>query len=255
MSMSETYPALPPPRDYVIDKEFKEMVDRKKIPYQGKRDSRGHDASSITDCPRALWYRWKGYPRPPESRADFQTNRGMIGKAVEYGIIRWFSYATGLRAEQSYHFDREWGVGGSVDVVIPLDGQEIPLEIKSVDTYTNSGQRTTDGPKDDAFYQLQIYLWLMGAPYGYLIYYDIAKVERWWAFRVMPQPDAIDWIKARIRLLDAIYAKDVPPARPVDNPMKYWRCNFCPYIRPCWLGTAFDTSPRATDPEPVELIP
>ena len=221
-----------------VDPGFKTLVDEKRVPHDFglTRYPRSAEASSLTDCERKLWYRWHGVP--PERPNDFSANRGAVGKAVEYQILRWLALAGILRNEQVYLYDPMLELSGIIDAVVePEPGTFNPLEIKSVDVEgTKSGYRTKREPKEDAYVQLQAYLLMTDTEAGYLIYYDIGKLADWWAFRVPRSDEATTWIGQRCSDLSRMMPLPTPPPRPgaITSPSEYWRCGFCPYAGRCF---------------------
>lgn len=168
-------------------------------PYDFKRVS----PSMINDyeyCPRLLWLQAK-------EGKKFLTRRSMIalvrGRLLHERYERALSGAEDVIAEYKIEVDDMVGV---VDLIFKRNGKLIPIELK-----------TGSISREAHVKQLQIYIELLGADFGYLVYRNrVERVERNQSVLVV-----LDEMKRLLRSPD-------PP------PMLGSQCRYCPFKEICY---------------------
>jgi len=181
-----------------------------------KRTNRPRDhlwASELGTCARAVWLNWH-YPRPHDD--DFSQHRGALGHAVEEVLASKLSRML-IAREVSFNESR---VSGRTDFVVYLEGQQIPVELKS----TYAFQRMLADPRESHVLQLLWYIQQLGVPFGLLVYFDLSNYAgnsgHWSALRI-PRDDAR--LEIRIGQLWMAVHSAVEPA--CESPEeKCWDC-------------------------------
>nr|KJR74469.1 MAG: CRISPR-associated protein Cas4 [Thermoproteus sp. AZ2] len=169
------------------------------VPYDFKRVS----PSMVGDyeyCPRLLWLQAK-------LGKKLLTRRSLIalvrGRLLHERYERVVAAADEVLAEYKVEIGELVGV---VDLVFKRGERLVPVEVKSGLSSRSAHVK-----------QLQIYIELLGAPFGYLVYRN--KVDR-----VERDPSALDIL----REIKAIVESPVPPPKASSS-----RCRTCPFKQIC----------------------
>ncbi|MBP1449365.1 MAG: CRISPR-associated protein Cas4 [Thermoproteus sp.] len=169
------------------------------VAYDFKRVS----PSMINDyeyCPRLLWLQAK-------EGKKFLTRRSLV--ALVRGRLFHERYERALSNVEDIIAEYKIEVGdmvGVVDLIFKRNGKLIPIEVKS-----------GLAPKEAHVKQLQIYIELLGADFGYLVYRNrVERVERNQSVLVV-----LDEIKRLLRSPD-------PP------PVQGSQCRYCPFKEVCY---------------------
>jgi len=96
-------------------------------------------------------------------------------------------------------------------------------------------------PKEEHIRQAQIYLWGLGVYYhqslllkGAIIYYENRDTLEHLAFEVLPDPQAMDALLARVKaMLDGLEQDRLPEDY---LPPDHWAHRYCPYLEVCTPG-------------------
>lgn len=169
------------------------------VPYDFKRVS----PSMIGDyeyCPRLLWLQAK-------LNKKLLTRRSLValvrGRLLHERYERMVAAADEVLAEYKVEIGDLVGV---VDLVFKRGGRLVPVEVKSGLSSRSAHAR-----------QLQIYIELLGAPFGYLVYRN--KVDR-----VERDSSAL----AILREIKAVVESPTPPPRAPPS-----KCRTCPFKQIC----------------------
>ena len=175
-------------------------------------------ASSLGACRKSVWTEWN-HPRPHDD--DFEQHRGALGHAVEDNmaaklkrviVAREVSFTTPL-------------ISGRADFVVRLErgGPMIPVECKS----TTAFDWSMKDPKRAHVLQTQFYVSQTDAPFGILLYYNLAN---WggqmghWGTLYVPRDDA--GLQSRAELLWAdVHGTDAPACENPGEKNGCWDCN------------------------------
>ncbi len=170
---------------------------------------------AVQPCPRQSYFN-RLYPRPP-------TIASVLGQYLHTLLQEQF---------KSLGYDIEVGVGldlgefklvGKADVVAEDEHGTHIVEIKSVGMLPNT-------PRETHIRQLQIYMQLLQAERGTLLYVSRNKGNIK-LFDIKPDPQSLEFAITNARVLwEALNSRVPPPAH-----RGAW-CVFCPHRKRCWLA-------------------
>ena len=169
-------------------------------------------ASELGGCARSVWHSWR-HPRPHDD--SFDKGRGALGHAAEEMLAPQLEPLTVAR-EVSFTNTK---VSGRVDFVLHVDGEQIPLELKS----TFGFDLALAKPYPSNVYQACWYAQQMRAPYALLCYLNLGNwggKTGMWATLKIPRMDKELEVETE-RLWEVVH-QDVEPS--CENPGDCFLC-------------------------------
>jgi len=195
------------PSSFIIDKLFKKIIEEKRE-HERKEDT--YWVSDLVMCPQKRVYSLSF----PELTFNLNINT-ITGTILHEGLEKMIKDIFGDQAlveeevEKTVTIDnRTIRITGRPDVIIIDNNEKIPIEIKTVNGYSEL-------PFEHHAEQLKVYLWLLGVRRGYLLY-------------KLPEGFAEFVIEANVTDDDIIkYIKDG------KKPRYDWECKYCPFATFC----------------------
>lgn len=145
-----------------------------------------HWASDARKCIRQQWFAWHGIP----STESFDIDGEQImadGRVIEDNVVQRWRRVKPYVKPQAHVIDLEHRFSGYVDLLVPEDGIDIPVEVKTSKDWGRDGKKcsacgayvpgdpdawTKFIPSKSHQGQLQLYMHVLGVPYGYLHYHN-----------------------------------------------------------------------------------
>lgn len=198
-----------------------------------ERVRQAHFPSDLTDCMRKRWYNFKGYSETDDF--TFQSKCTLaLGSLFDDLIVKMSMRArVYVEDELSFGFNipgLKYPVSGRIDIVIEEpDGSYVPAEVKTTksSSFYDQEYKWANGkgksffpgavsePKLAHVVQVMTYIYKLGVPYGYLIYFckdnsDMCVHKVYWSQEIF------DWAMKDARLLEDYLALDTVPPRPEE---------------------------------------
>lgn len=184
--------------------DLQAVVDAAKVGKYERKTSRPRDrlyASELGSCARAVWSNWRR-PRPHD--AEFERGRGMLGHAGEW-VMKQHLAPIFLAEEVSFTNHR---VSGRADFFIRIDGEQIPVEVKT----TYAFDLSLGKPYPSHILQAAFYAMADDDPYALVVYLSLGNwggnSGKWAALKV-PRMD--ESLNARIDVLWDVVHNDEEP--------------------------------------------
>ncbi len=186
-------------------------------PYRPPHPNIVYVTEAVRPCLRQAYFN-RLYPSPP-------TIAAIVGEYL-HNILEEAFARLGLKTEVGLAVDLgEFKLAGRADAVLENDEGNVEdvVEIKTVG-------KLPERPESTHVRQLQVYLELLEAPKGTLLYIDRNRGHAK-LFTIRPDPGALELAKENARILWEALNSHTPP-----NPRQGAWCVFCPHRRRCWAA-------------------
>jgi hypothetical protein len=245
-----------------------------------------HFAYDTAKCLREQWYGWMGIPvtNPMEDSVRRQQDAGKIYEAWLKEDIKKSGLWSGDEVSVS---TAEPIASARIDVIFDMDAlkhfydmhkidlglardlpetksQVIPVEIKSVRTFAFEGGKDSHGYKDQPMWahycQIQLYLYMTDAPFGFLIYINREDANKS-SHLVMYDEPLIHKLVDRQRALDWFVKNNTCPDR--EGAITFGdkgglklprRCGICDWVYYDWFNEIWENGTRAEKSKMMSAI-
>lgn len=203
---------------------LKELINQFYIDGFKERDKHHFYITDAGKCPRAIYFRFKKYPRKePEPRVlrifehgDY-THMKIMSTLFSLGIVR----------AAEIKIPSQEIIGGRADAIVGLDGKPYVLEIKSSSQYKFNNLEASE---PDHLKQIQLYLHYFKVPQGILLYED-KNTQALKEFLVKYDPNLVQDVLKKFEILKDQIERDIIP--PIPKDIEPWRCKYCEYREIC----------------------
>ncbi len=156
----------------------------------------------------------------------------LVGYAKEAGILV-SEEEEGWWEDPPYHF--------YIDMIVNLDGEILPVEIKSIGQTGYDNRLSYDKPKVDHRMQLMLYLYFKGYTKG-IVLYECKNDQEFAAFEVTLDVAEVEKMLTKKRKAYADYQAGILPKRPAKSPSSS-TCTYCELKDICWKGWPDNLAP------------
>lgn len=206
---------------------LKELIDKFYLDQQRNKIQERFYITDVGKCNRAIFFKFKNVPR----------------KKLEPRILRIFDHGEQLhRNIFSILYRLKIGVtteipipaqeivGGRADAILCLNNENYVLDIKSINS---SIFKNLTSPREENYYQIQLYLHFFQIKKGILLYIDKDQQEMK-EFLVEYNPEICQRLLNNFKLIQEKINSNIIPAVLPDYPNN-WQCNYCQFKEICDL--------------------
>jgi len=216
---------------------LKELIDKFYLDREKERKERRDKErtqfyiSEAGRCPRNVFFKFK---RVPAREMEAERLRLLEhGDYIHQLVLRpLFS----LRLIRSTEVDipPQEIIKGRADAIISINGQPHVLDIKSISGRMNLEKMTE--PKQEDYYQIQLYLHYFGIKKGILLYMN-KDTQELKEFPIDYSDGLTKQLLTNFETLKSKIEKNIIPQRLVDYPTN-WQCSYCEFREICDLALA-----------------
>jgi len=197
------------------------------------KKSAGFAPSNTNNCARFLGYRLKGF----ETVVNFPGQVLRIfdqGHDVEARLIKYLTELGMVKKSQMNLVRNNPPIDCYLDILIDYDGNEVPIEVKSISNEGFVYRKATHKPKDEHYRQLQIYMDIGGWDRGILYYVNKNNNEHL-PLLVEKNQDFLDKLYNRWNAIFDAHKRGELSVRPYKQTSK--KCKECSAFDYCWKDT------------------
>ncbi len=177
-------------------------------------------------CPRNIFFRFK---RAPSREMEAERLRLLEhGNYIHQLVLRPLFSLRLVRATE-IDIPPQEVVKGRADAIISINGEPWVLDIKSISGRINL-ERMTE-PKQEDYYQIQLYLHYFGIKKGILLYMN-KDTQELKEFGVDYNNELVKQLLANFENLKSKIKSNIIPARLSDYPNN-WQCAYCEFRNIC----------------------
>lgn len=203
---------------------IKEKIDAFYLNRQRGKESNNLYVSDAGKCPRAIYFRIKGYAKKEmDARVLRLLDHGDHTHLRIMGVL----FSLGIVRASEVEIPSKETIGGRADAIVSLNNHLYVLEIKSVN---KAAFNKLEKPNPDHAKQLQLYLHYFKLGDGVIIY-ECKDTQDIKEFVVSYDKEEVDAILKDFEEIKKRINANVVPEIP-DN-MEKWRCDYCPYGEEC----------------------
>jgi hypothetical protein len=194
------------------------------------KKSAGFAPSNTNTCARFLGYRLRGF----EAKTDFAGQLLRIfdqGHDVEARLIKYFTELGMVKRSQMNLVRNNPPIDCFLDILVDFDGNELPIEVKSISNEGFVYRKASHKPKDEHYRQLQIYMDIGGWDCGILYYVNKNNNEHLPILVVKDQP-FLDKLYKRWNAIFEANKRGELSIRPFKQTSK--KCRECDAFDYCW---------------------
>lgn len=196
----------------------------------GFKKSPSFAPSNNNNCPRYLGYRLRGFEQ--ETKFSGQTLRIFDnGNDVEARLIQYLKSMHILKDSQVELYLNDPPIRAFLDILIELDGIEMPIEVKSISDPGFNARKKVHKPKEEHYRQLQVYLDIGDWKKGILLYVNRSNNELL-PILVDRNQEYIERLYLRWRGVKEAHDRGELSVRPFKKTSS--KCKTCPAFDYCW---------------------
>jgi len=203
---------------------IKEKIDDFYLSRQEERESEHIYVSEAGKCPRAVYFRIKGYAKKAmDARILRLLDHGGYTHLRIMGVL----FSLGIVRASEIEIPSKELVSGRADAIVSLNNHLYVVEIKSVN---RTAFNKLEEPDVDHLKQLQLYLHYFNINDGIIIY-ECKDTQDIKEFAVSYNKEEVDAMLEEFKKLKKKIESNIIPEIPKD--IEKWRCDYCPYAEEC----------------------
>ena len=182
--------------------------------------------SEVDSCPRALFYKMKGYPKEPFTPTTYRkldngdyVHRRIMSMLLSLGIV----VAAEIRIPEDKIFH------GRADAIVSIDDELYVLEIKSANKYAFEKM---DRPDPAHLKQVQLYMHYFKIDRG-IILVENKNDQELKEFTVHRDEKLLSEISHTFQNLKEMVSTNTIPPKPNYGRSDKWRCDYCAFRETC----------------------
>lgn len=203
---------------------IKEKIDAFYLNRRGEKESSNLYVSDAGKCPRAIYFRAKGYAKKAmDARVLRLLDHGGYTHLRIMGVL----FSQGIVRASEVEVPPQEMIGGRADAIVSLNNRLYVLEIKSVN---KAAFNKLEKPNPDHVKQLQLYLHYFKLKDGIIIY-ECKDTQNIKEFAVSYDQEGVSLILKDFEGLKRNINEGIVPEIPGE--IEKWRCDYCPYAEEC----------------------
>ena len=218
-----------------IREGLREQFPKRQVVKQKRNFSPSKIAFGGGKCPRYWYYNFEGGHEQVDTgdyKSQLKRLFGIVNHEALQGAINQEKYPSWVMEVQVTSEDPP--IFGYVDI---LDREyNVPIEIKNTDAAKFRKAKDSNVAEESHLVQLLIYMRLLKARQGVLLYVNRETLEIH-AFPIMLTQERKDYIDGLFKWMQQVreaYKNEQKPERPEGFSKDGWPCKWCPFKETCW---------------------
>lgn len=206
---------------------LKELIDKF---YLNQQENRIQERFYITDagkCNRAIFFKFKNAPR---KKIDPRLLRIYDHGDQLHRNIFSILYRLKIGVATEVTIPAQEIISGRADAILTINSENYVLDIKSINS---SIFKTLTTPKEENYYQIQLYLYFFQIKKGIILYIDKDQQEIK-EFIIEYNPEICQRLLDNFKILQEKISSNIVPSV-LDNYPSNWQCNYCQFREICDL--------------------
>lgn len=207
---------------------LKELIDKF---YLNQQENRIQERFYITDagkCNRAIFFKFKNAPR---KKIDPRLLRIYDHGDQLHRNIFSILYRLKIGVATEVTIPAQEIISGRADAILTINSENYVLDIKSINS---SIFKTLTTPKEENYYQIQLYLYFFQIKKGIILYIDKDQQEIK-EFIIEYNPEICQRLLDNFKILQEKISSNIVPSV-LDNYPSNWQCNYCQFREICDLA-------------------
>jgi len=204
---------------------LKELIDKFYLEQEGRKNQLHFYITDAGKCQRAIFFKFKNVAA---QKADPRLLRIFEHGELLHRNIFNILYRLKIGVTTEVKIPEQELISGRADAILCLGGENYVLDIKSINSMAF---RKLMAPKEENFYQIQLYLHYFKIQKGILLYIDKDQQEIK-EFVVNYEPNLTNQLLIGFTQLKKKIETDTLPVALFDYPTN-WQCGYCQYRQIC----------------------
>ncbi len=206
---------------------LKELIDKFYLDQQRDKNQERFYITDAGKCNRAIFFKFKNAPRKKlEPRILRIFDHGEQFHRNIFNIL----YRLKIGVTTEIPIPAQEIVSGRADAILCIKNENYVLDIKSINS---SVFKSMTGPKEENYYQIQLYLHFFQIKKGIILYIDKDQQE-FKEFIVEYNPEICQRLLDNFKVIQKKIESNTVPLVLPDYP-KNWQCSYCQFREICDL--------------------